>query len=135
MAALPTPTGPDTQTEVPAATPAPRPAFDGETTAVFQAKLQKAPAWFCSFLAGNKREQRRLGDELQQMKGAWPLLMKQRHGGKWSSEDKVRLKAILRSASSVSPYVFIWAIPGSMLLLPFLAWYLDRQRKKRAKSV
>jgi hypothetical protein len=59
--------------------------------------------------------------------------MKQRHGGTWSSEDKVRLKAILRSASSVSPYVFIWAIPGSMVLLPFLAWYLDRQRKKRSK--
>jgi len=29
-------------------------------------------------------------------------------------------------------YLFIWAIPGSMVLLPFLAWFLDRQRKKRA---
>jgi hypothetical protein len=38
---------------------------------------------------------------------------------------------MIRSASSVSPYLFIWALPGSMLLLPFLAWYLDRQRKKR----
>jgi hypothetical protein len=38
----------------------------------------------------------------------------------------------VRSASSVSPYLFIWAIPGSMLLLPFLAWFLDRQRKRKA---
>jgi len=29
----------------------------------------------------------------------------------------------------VSPYLFIWAIPGSVLLLPFLAWYLDTRRK------
>jgi hypothetical protein len=134
VAALPAATASDPQAEVPPATPAPKPAFDADTTAMFQARMQKAPAWFCSFLAGNSREKRRLGDELQQMKGAWPLLMKQRNGGKWSGEDKVRLKAMLRSASSVSPYVFIWAIPGSMLLLPFLAWFLDRQRKKRARS-
>jgi hypothetical protein len=65
------------------------------------------------------------------MKGAWPLLMKQRNGGKWSPEEKTQLKTMIRSASSVSPYLFIWALPGSVLLLPFLAWYLDRQRKKR----
>ena len=58
--------------------------------------MQKAPAWFCSFLAGNSREKRRLGDELLQIKGAWPLLMKQRNDGQWIPEDKVRLKAILR---------------------------------------
>jgi hypothetical protein len=68
------------------------------------------------------------------MKGAWPLLMKQRNGGKWTPEEKIQLKAMIRSASSVSPYLFIWALPGSVVLLPFLAWYLDRQRKSRIRK-
>jgi len=109
----------------------PVPGFDGNSTAMFQTRLKRAPVWFCSFLASNSREKLRLHDELALMKGAWPLLMKQRNGGKWTAQEKVQLKAMIRSASSVSPYLFIWALPGSMLLLPFLAWYLDRQRKKR----
>ena len=108
--------------------------FDGTSTTVFQAKLKRAPLWFCSFLAGNSREKRRLRDELAMMKGAWPLLMKQRNGGRWTPEEKAQLKSMVRSASSVSPYLFIWAVPGSVLLLPFLAWYLDRQRKHRARE-
>ena len=105
--------------------------FDPASTHHFQARMPQAPAWFCSMLAGNDRERRRLRDELAVMKGAWPLLMKQRRGGTWSPEDKEKLKGMVRSASSVSPYLFIWALPGSMLLLPFLAWYLDTRRKQR----
>ncbi|OOG37221.1 hypothetical protein B0B52_18905 [Polaromonas sp. A23] len=30
--------------------------------------------------------------------------------------------------------MFIWAIPGSMVLLPFLAWFLDRRCRKSARS-
>jgi len=105
--------------------------FDPNSTKHFQARMKRAPVWFCSFLAGNQRERHRFRDELGAMKGAWPLLMKQRRGGKWTPEDKDRLKAMVRSASSVSPYLFIWALPGSMLLLPFLAWFLDNRRKQR----
>lgn len=108
--------------------------FDASSTTVFQARMKRAPLWFCSFLAGNSREQRRLRDELALMKGAWPLLMKQRNGGKWAPDERARLKDMVRSASSVSPYLFIWAIPGSVLLLPLLAWFLDRQRKQRSSK-
>jgi hypothetical protein len=108
--------------------------FDASSTTVFQAKMKRAPLWFCSFLAGNSREKRRLQDQLATMKGAWPLLMKQRNGGKWTPEEKARLKGMVRSASSVSPYLFIWALPGSVLLLPLLAWFLDRQRKHRLRK-
>jgi len=94
--------------------------------------MTKAPEWFCSMLAGNTREKRRLGDELATMKGAWPLLMKQRDGGKWSRADKERLRQMLNSASSVSPYLFVWAIPGSVILLPFLAWYMDKRHRRKA---
>ncbi len=124
------PPHPDQQ---PAPAKPPAPAFSGETTTQFQLKLKnKAPVWFCSFLAGNSREKRRFRDELLLMKGAWPLLMKQRNGGKWTPEDKQRLQGMLRSASSVSPYLFIWALPGSVLLIPFLAWYLDKRRKNQS---
>lgn len=110
-------------------------AFDASSTVQFQAKMSRAPEWFCSFVASNHREKRRFRDELVHIKGAWPLLMKQRNGGTWTPEDRQRLKAMVRSASTVSPYLFIWAIPGSMVLLPFLAWFLDRQRKKRAQNL
>jgi hypothetical protein len=114
------------KTQVPAD---PQVPFDAASTTQFQAKMKNAPEWFCSMLAGNTREKRRLGDELANIKGAWPLLMKQRHGGKWSREEKERLRQMLHSASSVSPYLFVWAIPGSVVLLPFLAWYLDKRHK------
>ncbi len=104
--------------------------FDPNSTAHFQTKMTRAPVWFVSIVASNHRERHRFREELAHIKGAWPLLMKQRKGGTWTPEDKVQLKAMVRSASSVSPYLFIWAIPGSMVLLPFLAWFLDRQRKK-----
>lgn len=111
----------------------PAPAqFDAGSTMHYQVKMSKAPVWFCSFLAGNTREKRRLRDELVTIKGAWPLMMKQRDGGTWTREDKERLRLMLRSASSVSPYLFIWAIPGSVVLLPFMAWYLDKRRKGKA---
>ena len=83
--------------------------FNADETMHFQTKMPKAPEWFCSFLASNKRETRRFRDELAHMKGAWPLLMKERRGGKWTDEDKVRLQSMVRSASSVSPYLAIWA--------------------------
>ena len=105
--------------------------FDPNSTNHFQVKLRGAPVWFCSFLAGASRERSRLSDELATMKGAWPLLMKQRRGGAWTPEEKQQLKAMVHSASSVTPYIFIWALPGSVLLLPFLAWYLDKRRRQR----
>jgi hypothetical protein len=115
----------------PPVVPESAPKFDGNSTTHFQVKMSRAPAWFCSLLASNSREKMRLRDELVLIKGAWPLLMKQRNGGKWTPEEKQELRAMIRSASSVSPYLFIWAIPGSVILLPFLAWYLDRKRKSR----
>ena len=108
--------------------------FNPDETTHFQARMPKAPEWFCSFLASNKRETRRFRDELAHIKGAWPLLMKERQGGKWTEEDKVRLQGMLRSASAVSPYLAIWALPGSMALVPFLAWYLDRRRRQRGEA-
>ena len=104
---------------------------DADQTHVFQARMRHAPQWWCSFLASNSREKSRMRDELRKIKGALPLLMKPRNGGKWTTQERADLKAMLRAASSVSPYLLIWVVPGSILILPFLAWRLDARRKRR----
>lgn len=109
--------------------------FDPNQTISYQARVKYAPSWVHSFLAGNSRERHRLRMELAKIKGgALPLLMKTRNGGSWTAQDRSELQLIVRSASSVSPYLFIWAIPGSVLLLPFLAWHLDIRRKNRERK-
>ena len=86
--------------------------FDPNNTAHFQTRMKRAPVWFVSIAASNHREKYRFREELAHIKGAWPLLMKQRKGGTWTLEEKVRLKAMVRSASSVRPYLFIWPFRG-----------------------
>lgn len=108
--------------------------FDPDQTLVYQTKFRRAPRWVCSFLASNDRERLRLRSELSKIKGALPLLMKVRNGGNWTSDERGELKRMIRSASSVSPYLLIWALPGSLLLLPFLAWHLDARRKERERE-
>lgn len=111
------------------------PVFDPDKTVSYQARMRRAPRWFHSFLASNSREKNRLRTELSQIKGAIPLLMKPRNGLKWTPQDRRELQRMLRAASAVYPYLIIWALPGSVLLLPFLAWHLDARRKQReAKS-
>jgi hypothetical protein len=106
--------------------------FDGSKTTSYQAKMNnKAPVWFASMLAGTNREKSRIREELGRLKGAVPLLMKQRNGGKWTPEELRELRSMIKSASNVSPYLLIWAVPGSMVILPFLAWHLDTRRKHR----
>lgn len=108
-------------------------AFNPDSTQTFQAKMPAAPVWFSSMVAGNSREKTRLRVEMGQIRGALRLLMKQRNGGTWTPQERQELKQMLRSLSSVSPYLLVWAVPGSMLILPFLAWHLDTRRKQRAR--
>lgn len=108
--------------------------FDADQTHVFQARMRKAPQWWCSFLASNTREKNRVRDELGKIKGALPLLMKPRNGGKWTTQERTDLRVMLRAASTVSPYLLVWVVPGSILILPFLAWRLDARRKHRERK-
>lgn len=110
------------------------PAFDPNQTISYQSRMKRAPRWFGSFLASNSREKNRMRTELGKIKGAIPLLMKPRNGSKWTAQDRQELKAMLRAASAVYPYLIIWALPGSILLLPFLAWHLDARRKNRERK-
>lgn len=80
-----------------------------------------------------RREKQFLYDEIQLVSGLMPLLMKPRNQQPWTREDKVLLAGHMRRLSRLSPYLAVLVIPGGFLMLPALAWWLDR-RRHRARS-
>jgi hypothetical protein len=84
-----------------------------------------------------ERERKALLSEIVQIKGLMPLLMKPRNDQRWSAEDKAELREHMRRISHISPYIAIMILPGSIVMLPVLAWWLDRRRngapEQRAK--
>lgn len=76
------------------------------------------------------RERRILTDEIVQVRGLMPLLMKPRNGQRWTQEDKLELSGHLRRLSSISRYLVVLVMPGGVLLLPAFAWWLDRRRSR-----
>ena len=83
-------------------------------------------------MASQKTQARAVVADLIRMRGLMPLLMKHRNGGAWSAEEKAELLQQLRILSRVSPYLLLLLLPGSALLLPAYAWWLDRRRKARS---
>jgi len=86
-------------------------------------------------VASQKRQAREFVADIVRMRGLMPLLMQHRNGGSWTAEEKSQLLAQLRILSRVSPYLLFLLLPGSALLLPGYAWWLDRRRKPRSKPV
>lgn len=82
--------------------------------------------------AAQKRQAREVLSELLQMRGLMPLLMKPRNGKQWTHDEKAELLRQLRVLSRLSPYLLLLLLPGSALLLPLYAWWLDRRRKPRS---
>lgn len=77
------------------------------------------------------RQRQFLTSEIVQVRGLMPLLMKPRNNEQWTPEEKQELVMHLRRLSSISPYLVVLAIPGGMLILPMLAWWLDRRRHRK----
>ena len=80
------------------------------------------------------REKKHLLHEILQVKGLMPLLMKPCNEQSWTPEDKQELRVHLRRLSSISPYLIVLALPGSFLMLPALAEWLDRRRNRRMRQ-
>ena len=89
------------------------------------------PAWWRQIVSSQRREASRILAELMATRGVMPLLMKARNGESWSSTEKAQLIAHLRRVAHLSPYLIALLLPGSVLLLPIYAWWLDRRRLKR----
>ncbi len=92
---------------------------------------QPKPALVRKILEAQQRERVFVVQEVLKVKGLMPLLMKQRNGLRWSSAERRELIETMRAFSNLSPYLVTLALPGSVLILPMLAWWLDRRRGKR----
>lgn len=80
------------------------------------------------------RERKYVLGEVVQVSGLMPLLMKPRNKQKWTPEEKQQIVAHLRRLSMVSPYLAVMAMPGSFVVLPALAWWLDRRRQNNLRK-
>ncbi len=76
-------------------------------------------------------ERQRLRAELMQIPGLLALLMKPRNGVPWTEDERMLLRAQLHALSHLSLYLALLALPGTTLLLPLLAWWLDRRARQR----
>ena len=119
-------------------TSSPREPFPAETHSISptEAAASSAPARFpwnlikpwCGLL---QREQSRIRAEILSFQGLMPLLMQQRNGRLWTAAERAQLSQHLRRLTSLSPYLLTLLAPGSFVLLPLLAWWLDRRRTQR----
>jgi hypothetical protein len=66
--------------------------------------------------------------EISHIQGFMQLLMKPRNGMPWSAEDRAAILLHLKHLAKTLPVLVIFTLPGGSLLLPFLAWFLDRRR-------
>jgi len=89
------------------------------------------PGWWQQVLTTQRREARRVLAELLATRGMMPLLMKTRNGAQWTPAEKEEVLGHLRRMAHLSPYLIALAMPGSVLLLPAYAWWLDRRRLRR----
>ena len=64
---------------------------------------------------------------------AWIIPVAVDHDGAgWTRDERIHLWHHLRQVASLSPYLIVLLAPGSMVLLPVVAWWLDRRRGLRA---
>lgn len=89
------------------------------------------PGFWQQILAAQRRETRRVIAEFMVTREMMPLLMKARNGGEWTPAEKQLLLSQLRRLARLSPYLVVLLLPGSVLLLPAYAWWLDRRRLRR----
>jgi hypothetical protein len=81
-----------------------------------------------------ERERRRLLAEFTQVKGLMPLLMKQRNHQPWSAADREEIQQHMQRLAHLSPYIVILVLPGSFVMLPLFAWWMDRRRGMERKQ-
>ena len=78
-----------------------------------------------------QRERRFVLDQLAQVKGLMPLLMKRRNRSSWTPEDLAEIRAHFTRLRALSPYLAMLLLPGGFFALPLMAWWLDRRRERR----
>ena len=87
---------------------------------------------FRELRALSEREAAFLLVEFAQFRGLVPLLARACANGPRSAGDRAALRAHLRRASTLSPYLLIAVLPGSFFALPLVAIWRDRRRNRAA---
>jgi hypothetical protein len=90
--------------------------------------LRRAYSWLSAF---RDRQRALVLKEVSRIDGLLPLLMKQRNGTPWTDEDRREIRKQLRSLARLSPYILAAVLPGGLLVLPLVAWWLDRRRLRQ----
>lgn len=83
-------------------------------------------------LDAQKRQRDHLIGEFREVRGLRSLLMKRRNGSRWTDTERDALQRQLRALAHLSPYLVVLAVPGSFVVMPMLAWWLDRRRIRRS---
>jgi len=96
--------------------------------------MMRRPILIWTMVEVMDREKKYLVGELVQVKGLMPLLMKPRNKQKWTPQDRLEVVIHLRRLSKISPYLAVMVLPGSFVMLPALAWWLDRRRKLQLRK-
>ncbi len=97
--------------------------------------MPRSPAFLRAMVLAQKRQTNAVLSDLVRMRGLMPLLMKNRNGGAWTPAEKAELLDQLRRLSRISPVLLLLVLPGSALLLPAYAWWLDRRDRPRSDNV
>lgn len=82
---------------------------------------------YSQLVALQNRQRSELLADFTEIRGFMPLLMKQRNGLHWTSQDRRLIRKQIRSLVHLSPYLLAFLLPGGLLL----AWWLDRRRLMR----
>jgi len=86
-------------------------------------------------LEAQQRERQQITTELVKVKGLMPLLMKRRNGGRWTPMEREELQQQMQAVAHLSPYLVVLVMPGSFVIMPVLAWWLDRRRLNRGERM
>ncbi len=73
-------------------------------------------------------------DEALQVEGFMRILMKRRNGSPWTTEERRALAGHLNSMAKAVPALLIFSLPGGIILLPILAWFIDRRQDKARRA-
>lgn len=98
-------------------------------------KRRLSPMFIRRILEAQQRERHQITAEFVKVRGLMPLLMKRRNGGRWTLEERAALAQQLLALAHLSPYLVVLAMPGSFVVLPVLAWWLDRRRLQRNEGL
>jgi hypothetical protein len=87
--------------------------------------------WWLSVRSTQESQVKYIRNEFFQARGLIPVLMKHRRGEPWSPEERATLLRDLRALSHLSPYLIPLLFPGGVLMLPLIAWWMERRHKTR----